>query len=111
MRAYNTTGPGGVGTLTPPLSNYVNAYSLAVDTAETITWPNGAQYCNIVGDGNDYYVRSGGTATVPSADTTDGTASARNPSQRQRGSEASFSIISSVAQVVTVEFWSAAETQ
>lgn len=107
-RPYNTEGPGGVAALTPPLSDYVNAYSLAAATAETINWPAWATHCNIVGvTGSDYYVRADGSAaTVPSADTTDGTASARNPAQRKRSeNENSFSIISSDAQVVTVEFW------
>lgn len=106
-RSYQTVGPDGVASLTPPISDYVNAYSLAASTAETVTWPSWATHCNIVGvSGVDYYVRTGGTATVPSSDTTDGTASARNVAQRQRGQgEASFSIISASATVVTIEFW------
>lgn len=108
-RPYETTGPGGVAALTPPISDYVNAYALAASTAETITWPEGMTHCNIVGvSGVDYYVRTGGTATVPSADTTDGTASARNVAQRRRHeNENSFSIISASATVITVEFWGA----
>ena len=108
-RSYDTTGPGGVGALTPPISDYVNAYALAANTAETITWPAGMTHCNIVGeDGTDYFVRAGGTATVPTADTTDGTASARNVAQRQRTeNETSFSVISASATILTVEFWGA----
>lgn len=106
-RQYKTIGPGGASSFTPPLSDYVNSYALAASTAETITWPEGMTHCNIVGvAGVDYYVRAGGTATVPSADTTDGTASARNVAQRARyESEVSFSIISAYATVITVEFW------
>lgn len=106
-REYLTSGPGGVGAMTPPLSDYVNAYALTASTAETVTWPSWATHCNIVGvSGTDYYVRAGGTATVPSSDTTDGTASARNVAQRSRSeNEASFSVISASDTVITVEFW------
>ena len=46
-REYLTSGPGGVGAMTPPLSDYVNAYALTTSTAETVTWPSGdaLQYC------------------------------------------------------------------
>lgn len=106
-REYITSFTDGVGNLTPPISDHVNSYSLTADTAETVTWPDGMTHCNIVGvSGVDYYVRTGGTATVPSADTTDGTASARNVAQRKRAeSETAFSIISASDTVVTVEFW------
>lgn len=103
---YNELGPGGSSSLTPYNSSYVNSYSLSVDTAKTVTWPTGAQFCNIVGDGNDYFVCTSGTATIPAGDVTTGLASARNVAQRQRGIESSFSIISHTAQVITVEFWS-----
>lgn len=106
-REYNTTGPGGASAMTPPVSDYVNAYALSASTAESITWPDWATHCNITGEaGVDYYVRTGGTATVPATDTTDGTASARNVAQRKRAhGEESFSIISGSSTIVTVEFW------
>lgn len=107
-RSYDTTGPGGVGALTPPISDYVNSYALTASTAKTITWPAGMTHCNITGvSGVDYYVRGGGSAaTIPSSDTTDGTASARNVAQRKRSeNENTFSIISASATVITVEFW------
>ena len=106
MKGYETLGPGNASSFTPPISNYVNSYLLAAATAETVTWPTGATHCNIVGvSGVDYYV-STGTATVPAADATDGTASARNSAQRQRSEgEDGFSIISAAVTVITVEFW------
>jgi hypothetical protein len=108
-RAYNTLGPGGASTLTPPMSSYVNSYLLEASAVRDITWPTGMQFCNITGGGYDYYARAEGEASVPSGDVLDGTASARNPGQRQRGeNEQSFSIISETEQVITVEFWRSA---
>lgn len=103
---YNELGPGGTSSLTPYFSSYVNSYSLSANTAKTITWPTGAQFCNIVGDGHDYFASTSGTATVPVGDVTTGLASARNVAQRQRGTESTFSIISATSQVLTIEFWS-----
>lgn len=88
----------------PPMSKYVNSYALAAGVAETVTWPTGYEFCKIQGTDN-YWIRSGGTAAVPTTDVTDGTASAMNASERKRDGDTSFSIISTNAQVVTIEFW------
>lgn len=101
---YSTGGPGGVGTLTPPMTPYVNSYAVSAGVAETITWPAGALWCNISAGAN-YWTRVGGTATVPGADITDGTSSTLNAAQRAKGPESSFSIISATSQQVSVEFW------
>lgn len=114
MRLYEKPGTDNLKAITPPLSDYVNHYVLAADTAEQVEWPDGAMFCNITGvSGEDYYVRAGGQkATVPSADVTDGTGSAMNPSQRSRAKadgilEESFWIISASITTVTIEFWGA----
>lgn len=105
MRQYETIGPGGVGTFSPPVSDNVNQYSMNGSAAQTVTWPNGATFCNISATAN-YWVRTGGAAVVPAAGIADGTGSALNSSQRKRGDgENSFSIISSTVQYITVEFW------
>lgn len=101
---FYTKGPDNVGTLAPPISDYVNSYALAANTAETITWPTGAVYCNISAQA-PFWINSTTTATIPSTDVTNGSASTLNPAQRKRGSESSFSIISSSSQQISVEFW------
>lgn len=88
----------------PPMSKYVNSYALAANTAETVTWPDGYEFCKIQGTDN-YWVSVGGTAAVPSTDITNGTASAMNVSERRRDGDTSFSVISTNAQTITVEFW------
>lgn len=104
-RAYDTAGPGGVGSLTPPLTNYVNVYNMDGTNPVTVTWPVGMTVCNIAGSA-DYWVSAGTTAAVPIATATDGTAPALNVAQRKRFKNESFSIISATAQFISVEFWS-----
>jgi len=105
MKAFTTKGADSSDALIPPFSDYVNSYLMVASTAQTVTWPPGSKFCSI-NSLNDYYCRVGGTATVPSATVTDGTASAYNPSQRSRGdTEVSFSIISPTAQTIVIEFW------
>lgn len=106
MYVYNEIGPGGVPTLTPPFSNYINVYSLTANTAKTVTWPSGAQFCSITGDGTANYWVNTTTATVGSGDNTTGTGSGINTAQRQKGTEATFSIISASSMYMSVEFWS-----
>lgn len=105
MNLYNQIGPGGTPTLTPPFSSYINVYSLIANTARAVTWPAGAQFCNITGDGTANYWTNTTTAAVGSTSVTDGTGSALNTAQRQKGTEAAFSIISASGMYVSVEFW------
>ena len=104
VSTYSTNGPGGMATLTPPMSRWVNTYALAANTAESITWPAGALWCNISGSA-PYWTNANTTATIPATDVTTGLASAYNIAQRGKGPEAAFSIISSSAQQISVEFW------
>ena len=114
MRPYNTIGPGGVATLTPPISDYVNNYNLIGGTAQTIKWPNGSGWCNIVAPNSLALAIAAGSnvpAVTPTTNVTTGTGSALAPAQRQREArEQSFSLISSVTQVISIEFWSSAPT-
>jgi hypothetical protein len=101
---YSTNGPGGVGTLSPPISRWVNTYALSANTAETITWPTGALWCNISASAA-YWVNANTTATIPNSDVTTGLASMLNMGQRMKGVESGFSIISATNQQISVEFW------
>jgi hypothetical protein len=105
-RPYNTGGPDGQASLTPYLSDYVNNYALAAATAETVTWPSGYQWANIACP-SPFFASLSASISVPSADVTDGTGAALQAAQRRRGSETAFYLISSIAQVCSVEFWGA----
>lgn len=90
--------------------DYVDARILAANTAETVTTPNDAEF--VIFSGNaDFYVRYNGTATVPSGDVNDGTASELNPTARhiKKGNGTNgFSIIAPVANTtVTMSFFKA----
>lgn len=87
-----------------PFSDAINALSLAANTAESITIPSGARYVIFSGTA-DFYVKSGGTATVP-GDTTDGSASELNPTMRDLKDVTTLSVISASACVVTAAFYS-----
>jgi hypothetical protein len=92
-------------------STYVDARSLAASTAKTVTVPTfplaPGSFLVLVFSANctDYYVRYGGTATVPSGDVTDGTASERNPSAMQLVQGDSLSIISPTTCIVTISYY------
>lgn len=106
MRAYSTVGPGGVSTLTPPNSDYVNWYNMTANAAQTITWPLGAEYCNISAATVGWAVNVSGTALMPTGAVSDGTGSALNPAQRSRSqNENTFSLVSGSSQVICIEFW------
>lgn len=104
---FSTMGPDGVATLVPPFTSHVNSYELDGTNPVTVTWPAGMDVANIVAPLGNLWVRSGGAAAIPSGTVTDGTASASGVAQRRRVTGVStFSIISSAAQIVTIEFWS-----
>jgi len=90
--------------LSLPLASYVDNLTLAASTAETVTVPAGAQAVNIRSD-VDLWVRTGGTATVPSGDTTDGTGMALNPGFRLVYPTQTFSIIAGATCHVSLEWY------
>lgn len=92
----------------------INVYALAADTAETLTVPS------FSGDGLpsdrevilvfapvggcEFFYRKSGTATVPTADVTDGTGSSRNPAALRMKQDATISLIADEDCIVSVEF-------
>ena len=94
----------------------INAYVLTQSVAESITVPSfssdgieaNREVVVVFSPSTNctWYYRSGATATVPSADTTDGTASARNPAALRMRQSASISAISPDTDCkITVEFY------
>jgi len=74
-------------------------------TAESFTVPAGANFVVFSAD-NDFYARYTGTAAVPSADVTDGTASEMNPTARNIKGVATISVVSATANcIVTATFY------
>jgi hypothetical protein len=83
---------------------YINSYLLVASTNKAITVPTDAKFV-IFSSTDDIWVRVGGTAVVPSGDTTDGTASELNPSVRYLGSDTTIGIISESAAKVSLMFY------
>lgn len=90
----------------PFIPSYVIHRTLAGGVAETITPPAGARFCIFSGNSGlgDFYVRVGGTATVPSGDSSDGTSSFCNPGYCKVRPLEDISVISSNAGILTVAF-------
>lgn len=95
-----------------PPADYVLARSLAANTAESITVPDGAKYVLFSAD-NDFYARYDGSAAAVATDVTDGSASELNPTMRRlvRTSSntpiISISVISEYATKITAAFYKA----
>ena len=105
MRMFVTKGPDNAAALTPPLSDTVNDYALAANTAQSVSWPSGANYAIISASAAYWVGAAGQTATVPSTSITNGTGAAQSPAQISRFSDSSFSIISATAQEISVSFY------
>lgn len=88
-----------------PPTGGVNALVLAAGVAESVTIPSGAGFVYFSGNA-DFYVLCDGTAEVPSADVTDGSASELNPTGYDLADVTSISIISSYSCIVTCSFYS-----
>lgn len=85
--------------------DYVDARVLAANTAESHTVPSGANYVVFSATG-DFYVKYNGTASVPSSDVTDGTASELNPDTRFLGTGVtSISVIAPAITNITLSFF------
>jgi hypothetical protein len=81
---------------------YVDNYVLAANTAQTVTIPDGA-YFAFFGANGDFYVNNVTTATVPSANITDGTGNDLNPSVRFFGKgQATFSVIAPASTILSI---------
>lgn len=100
---YNTS------TLIRAVPASVMARVLAASTAETITAPAGARFV-LFSSTCDFYALTGGTATVPSADVTNGSASELNPAAYalygSAGEVSSISVITSATScILTAAFY------
>lgn len=93
----------------PPLSDYQNAKSLAANVAETVTVPAGAGVCllGVTPSSANVWVRSSGTASVPAADVSDGTASFPNPGIFAVAPADTFSVCADATAVLGIAFFAA----
>lgn len=83
---------------------YIYTNVLAANVAEVVTIPTGAKFF-IINSTADLWVKVGGAATVPAADTTNDTGSELNPSARYLGSSTTIGIISESAAKVSIMFY------
>lgn len=93
----------------PPMTSYVDNRVLAANVAETVTVPAGA--CRVVFGTSalPFYVRTGGAATVPAADITDGTGMAISPADRLVTGGATFSVIAPATTILSFEWFITAD--
>jgi len=92
-------------TLTIPAPAYVNAQVLAANTVESHTVPTGAKFVIFSATNIFYADFIGGTAAVPAADVTNGTAPFLNPAAVFIQGVSAISLISPAACVVTMAFY------
>ncbi len=83
---------------------WIDVRVLAAGVAETHTIPTGATYV-LFSTTSNFYVAYSGTATVPSADITNGSGPELNPVLRSVSGLASISIISPATCIVTMAFY------
>lgn len=92
------------------VSDYIDYRVLAAGSAETVTIPNGANYCVVIPNA-DCYIKAS-AAAVPSADVTDGSGAVYIPAGSARiipmkprfTGATSFSIVSPQTAIVSLEF-------
>lgn len=86
-----------------PAPSYIDARVLAANTAETHTMPSNTRFVLFSADCNFYVNAIGGTAAVPAADVTNGSASELNPAAYYWTTPpTTISIIAPTACVVTM---------
>lgn len=99
---------GSRASLAPPPSDYVDARVLAAGVAEVHAVPTDAEFVLFSGTDN-FFARfgasSGMTVAAPSADVTDGSAGALNPSARFLRGITHIALIAPAACTVTLEFY------
>lgn len=87
--------------------SWVDARSLASNTAERFNIPTGAIWVLIEASGQyDVYVSYDADAAVPAGDVTDGSASELNPGLRLINGVSQIGVISPDACKVTLHYWS-----
>lgn len=92
-----------------PFTDSINALALAANTAETMAVPAGAYFVAMSATA-DFYAKwtaagTAATAATVAGDTTDGSASALNPTLRRVSPGDSISVISATTCIVTFEFF------
>jgi len=96
---------GNQNTLIPNASKWVDARVLAAGVAETVTVPAAVAIVSFSATENFYVNFSGGTAAVPVADVTNGSAAELNPGIRYVKGQGTFSILSPATCIVTLSFY------
>lgn len=89
----------------PPPSDTRYAIVLAGGTAQTVTVPTGANYVVFAARG-EFWVNYGTTAAVPAINNVAGNAPELNPVAKRVTDQATFSIVSAAANIVTLSFFS-----
>ena len=84
--------------------SHVDARVLTANTNESHTVPAGARVVVFSATG-DFYAEPGGTAAVPAADVTDGSASELNPTQWNLDGVTSIGLIAPAATTITLSFY------
>lgn len=96
---------GAFSSFLPFPSAYIDARVLAANVAESHTIPATATRVILSGTCN-FYAKPGGTAAVPAADVTDGTASDLNPSGYTFSGQTAIGLIAAETCIVTLRFYS-----
>lgn len=111
MKELRVVRRDGANLLIHAYSNYVNAKSLVAATAASITPPSEAKFITLIPP-QDLWILLGSspTAAIPAADVTDGSASQLVPGgvmyTLALDGAASISLISAVAQIVSIVYYS-----
>lgn len=101
---FDINDPFGAKNLLRRMPDYVDARVLAASVNEDHTVPADAKYVIFSAEA-DFYAKKGGTATIPGADVTDGTASELNPAGYDIEGVTTIGLISGVGQTITMAFY------
>jgi hypothetical protein len=84
------------------ISSYVDRLEIVANTNTAYTVPDNGNYV-ILSATADFYMKSGGVATVPAGSITDGSSSILNPTARSVTPGQTLGFISTTACVITIE--------
>lgn len=87
------------------MPTYSDARVLAANTNEDHTVPTGSRWVVFSANCSEWYAKRGGTATVPAADVTDGTASSMNPSGFDINGVSTIGLKAPAACTITLDFY------
>ena len=83
---------------------HVDSYLLTADTAKTIAIPTGSRYV-IFASTADIWVRIGGSAAIPTGDTSNGTGSMLNPICRWIEGQTYMTVVSAYAAKISISYY------